>query len=315
MENNTLTELVEKYNRHKTSTIRQTIIYPDVSNEDLSRIIDLFPEEYDHEAEVPLLFYLDGPNWDDTIRWFMLSNKKLYCKLFYYTHAFNVVDCWALSGIEKIEIKKNYILDNRFIVNGHKIGSLILFSKREASYLNNVIELMLNNNDKEEITDVSSCTYEKNYLPKGWEDLSNAQLFIIARNYFSRKNLARRAWGFEDFHYGPFIPTTTLERARNTYADYNSEDEVCILLVDNTFIGTYGSIEPSGFVVTNKYLYYKLHHSLIGKYTINKILLSDIKRIRVKTGFKGSLFINNNKPYILNNLHLQRKMKQKYSKK
>ncbi len=302
-----LLELVKEYYYQYSST-KQTTLYPDINEEQLCLVREVF-SEYNPAEEIPLIFYLDGPNWDDTVRWFMLSNKRFYCKMFYYTHSFNVVDCLPLSGINSLVIKKNIIFDNTIKINGHKIGSLILYSRREASYLNEIIGLILNKVEKEDILDVSICNYERDYLPVGWENLENAQLFKIARDYFSRTNLGRRNWGFEGFYYGPFIPKDILERARRIYADYDSEQEVCIFLVDNTFVGNFGSIEPSGFVITNKYLYYKLSQSLVGKYIINRISLNDIKRIKIKCRFTGWFIINNNKPLVLNHFTLGVKTK------
>lgn len=295
MKNNELFELVEKFNHLHPST-RQTTLFPDINNEDLNLVMELFPE-YDPNEEVPLLFYHDGTNWDDTVRWFMLSNTRFYCKMFYYSHPFNVVDLLPLSGINSLVIKKNLISDNTLTINEHKIGSLILYSRREASYLNEIVGLILNNTEKEDIKDASICMYEKEYLPKGWENLENSQLFSVARDYFSRANIARRNWGFEFFYYGPYIPETILERTRSTYANYDTKEEVCLLLVENISVSRVGVIESSGFILTNKYLYYKLKPSIIDRFIIKKVPLNAIRNIKIKAKLLiGWLHLNKQKP-------------------
>lgn len=293
MESRIILEALKNFPNQKG--IRQTTLYPNINDEQKSLVQQSFPE-YDPDEEEPLLFYTDGPNWDDTVRWFMLSNTNFYCKMFYYPHSFNVVDSLPLSGIESIKIYKRVIKDNILTINEHKLGSLILYSRDEAKYLNEVLRFILNHIEKDIKIDASICAYEKDYLPERWRELHNYHLFTIVSEHFAERNLARRNWGFSGFYYGPFIPAKPLERARNLYANYDPEEESCILFVDNTFVGLHGSIEPSGFVITNKHLFYKLNSSFGGRYQTRKIELSEIHNIKIKMRFRVWLIINEGTP-------------------
>ncbi len=130
----------------------------------------------------------------------------------------------------------------------------------------------------------------------GEKRLENGFLFAIAERFFSEVNLGGHNWGFECFYYGRFIPEEKFALARDQYASYDLETEKPLIYYDNSFNGNWSSIESSGFVISNKYFYYKLVTSFTdNKYKIGKIPIAEITGFKIRAGFTGYLTLDGHK--------------------
>ena len=172
-------------------------------------------------------------------------------------------------------------------INGKKYYSIEVKRKKEAKILSEFINSVIDLTDRTEKIDSPGEPTEK---------LENAALLTIAKEYFDEENRGGLVWGFECFYYGPFIPNNKLEIARADYANYDDQREKAIIYIDNSWVGRIGHVEPSGLIITNKYLYYKLYKSYKDKkFSIGKIPLIDIKSFQIKIRFFSWIVINKGK--------------------
>ncbi len=291
-----LTLAVQQYKKSKPAA-EQTIVYPNINAETIESIMQIFPE-LNPEIETALVFYKDFP-YRDRDNWLMISDSRIYFKLFCYPYSFDAIDCIFFNEINDIEIKY-CIWPNLDYINfdGKRIGTLMLKAKYEAEYLQGLIKLIhtsiLQGQDKQ------IKHYNDENKREGYEELENGFLIEIASNYFKKHNLGRRIWGFNDFQYGPFINEYNLSAAQKEYANYDNKTGKPILLVDDSFLGRLGTIPISGILVTNKYLYNELQTSFFSKFNTNKIPIKDIKIFNIRCSFKGKLIINNKYKFSLN---------------
>lgn len=59
-----------------------------------------------------------------------------------------------------------------------------------------------------------------------------------------------------------------------------------------SWTGKFGQIEPSGFVITNRFLYHKLRKKTESKYKTGKIPLASINEFQIKIRYDGWMVIN-----------------------
>lgn len=286
MSNQEILSLINEYQQNYSSN-KQIILYPNIGSGLLSEVSQYFPE-FDSNIETPLLFYIDGKNDDSKPKWLMLSNARLYYSILYYPDDFNVLNTIPLRNIYSLKIKHNkWIQDTYIELNSKKVGSLENRDKYEANILEQLINSVLN------YCKENGILVEDKPQKLCEENLENAELFSIAKKYFDEVNPGGRLWAFQSFYYGSFIPAEGLDKARQEYADFDLDKEKPIIYYDNSWVGKLGSIDSSGFVLTNKYLYYKLYKSIKDKkFSIGRIPLSKIKKFHIKSKFFGWMILN-----------------------
>lgn len=291
MRNDQMISLVKQY-QNDHHHFNQITFYSDIGEELLSQVNETFPE-FDRNSEIPLLFYIDANEYYKMPRWFMLSDSRLYFSMYYYPYHFRVIDVIPLNKINNFEIiTHKWPRDSYVKLNNRKYYSIRINEKWERKMLSEFINSVLGLAERNEIEEIEP-------QEKSTDNLENAALFSIAEEFFKEENRGGRAWGFECFYYGPFIPVDKLEKAREDYAKYDDQKERAIIYVDNSWVGRIiGHIGSSGFIITNKYLYYKLDKSYKDKkFSIGKIALADIKTFNIKSKFSGWMIINSGKKY------------------
>lgn len=288
MRSDQVISLVKQYknNHHQ---LNQIAFHSHIDEELLNQVSEAFPE-YDREAESPLLFYVDANEYYQMPKWIMLTETRLYYSMYYYPYQFRVIDSIALNRINSFEIiTRKWPRDSFVRINDKKYYSIEVKRKKEAKILSEFINSVIDLADRTVIEEIDS-------LGESTENLENVALFTIAKEYFYEENRGGRVWGFECFYYGPFIPEEKLEIAREEYANYDDQREKAIIYIDNSWVGRIGHVDPSGLIITNKYLYYKLKKKFKDKkFSIGKILLKDIKTFQIKIRFFSWIVINKGK--------------------
>lgn len=288
MRSDQLISLVKQY-KNKHSQPKQITLYPNIGEELLNQVSETFLE-FDRKAEIPLLFYIDADEYYQMPKWIMLSETRLYYSMYYYPYHFRVIDSIALNKINNFEIiTRRWPRDSYVKINNKKYYSIEVKERKEVRILSEFINSILNLVERTQIEEIDS-------KEEPTENLENAALFTIAKEYFGEENPGGRAWGFECFYYGPFIPKEKLEKAREEYANYDDQREKAIIYIDNSWVGRIGHIDSSGMIITNKYLYYKLKKKFKDKkFSIGRIPLKDIKSFQIKIRFWSWIVINKGK--------------------
>ncbi|MGE5396364.1 MAG: hypothetical protein ACM3MK_02370 [Chitinophagales bacterium] len=122
--------------------------------------------------------------------------------------------------------------------------------------------------------------------------MENEQLIALVDDFFRDKNVGRRRWNYISFCIRGYIPERKLVNARKLYAPFDTEQEMPLILMDDTLSFLSGKI---GFLMTNCTLYYRLKR-LDGncfRLISGKIPLDDIETIHIQLRKKGSPFIVN----------------------
>lgn len=240
-----------------------------IPHEYLQRVMKIFPE-FNPDNEKPILFFVDGIRGNSENRWLFVSNSSIYIRLKFSPYNIIVLDCIPLRLVTSFEII--YKMDSYIKINGNKVSSIVITSRKEARFINSIVNLLMKNN--------SNHPPLTNYYPKQMEntELENHHVLQLAEEFFYEHNLGRRLWGFKAFFYGRFIPEDKLNAARNTYAKYDDKHEKAIILISDDL----ADISPAGFVLTNTKLYYCLAKSYRGGYYIGEIKLSQIQEFKIK---------------------------------
>lgn len=276
--------------------LNQITLYPQINNEQIARVRELFPQ-YQYQAETPLLFYKDADVYYEMPKWLMLTERRLYFSMYYFPYKFNVLNSMLLHKINEFKIiYDRWPRDKSYIeINNKKVMSVRFKNKKEGQYLSLLVNIILKH--VESATDLNETTEHNDE-----ERLENGALFRIAEEYFDDVNPGGQKWGFDYFYYGRFIPEKELEKARQTYANYDIEKEKPIIYYDNSWIGPLGTIEISGVVITNKYLYFKLYKSFGNKkFSTGKVPLTKIWKFQIKRKIFSWMILNSDqKKFILN---------------
>jgi len=285
--NNIILSAINEYERNY-SYLKQIIFYPYISTDLTGMVSEVFPE-FDINNETPLLFFNDSDSYYMG-KWLMLSDAGLYYYMHYFPYPFDVIDFMPLSKINTFKTVPRLWPKYEYIeINGKRVFTIYTKEKIESKIISDFINLVLEHKEYNCILTADECQTESE------DNLENGKLFEIAEKYFNEVNLGGRAWGFEYFHYGPFISDEKLQQARTEYADYDLDKEKPIIYYDNSWAGHF-KIDSSGFLITNKYFYYKLEKSMHDKkYDVGKIPLSSIKKFQVLSRFKGWIIINGGK--------------------
>jgi hypothetical protein len=277
--------------------LRYTELYPSVSEEYLELVQNDFPE-YDKSKEIPLLFFnhADTAKYERT--WICLTDQRLYYKIPFFPPILIAMDCIPLRKIQSFRMRSLW-LSHTLYINGQKTGNIILLHQ-EMKFIKKYIRAVLDNVDSSDTDTIEDQPYVINYYPEAeWQQLENAWLFPLVHEYFSEHNQAGRRWGFAHFYTNPFIRPEGMEQARKVYADYDPEEEIPLLFVENgtttTFVKTDEDL-TGGIVITNKYIYYKLIPNTGYKDAkANKIALSSLQSFKIKFRFFSWVYINNKK--------------------
>lgn len=290
MINENLLDLIKEF-RKKVTDMNQTLIYPSINNEVMEMVKRDFPS-FDSKQELPLITYHDGDNSVYANRYFVITNTRLYYRIGYLPYRFEVLDCIDIRKIKNIDIKLGW-LDSYIQINNKKIGSIQLNSKEEAKYIKELVNIIIINlQESYEIQgDFSDSIIDYPIV----KNMDNYRLFSIAKEYFAEINLGGRLWGFDWFFYGPFIPKEKLELAIKEYAAFDPNNEQPILFFDESFAG-----KILGFVVTNKYFYYRLKSKSYSNPINGKVLLADMTGFEFKYLIWGKVIINNRNKFITN---------------
>ncbi|MGE5396296.1 MAG: hypothetical protein ACM3MK_02025 [Chitinophagales bacterium] len=289
MVNQEIISILQNYKK-RCLGLNQIALYPNIPQKLWGYISDRFPE-FNIEVETPLVFYTIGEDYLNRFKCLMVTDVRLYYETVYYPIMVQVRDAISIDQIRNFEINtKWWPLDTKLMVNGKKVGTIVPNSKNEARILSRLIKHIIGHVD----TTIPITKDEtKEYVE---ENLENSGLFTFAQDYFNEVNLGGRLWGFDAFFYGPYIPNEKLEQARQDYGHYDTDKEKPIIYCDNSYVGRFGSIESSGLILTNKYLYFKLKNRWDKKYGVGRISLGDIKEVRVKSGgLWGRLILNGGK--------------------
>ncbi|HNX28718.1 MAG TPA: hypothetical protein PKN87_04810 [Syntrophomonadaceae bacterium] len=279
-------KLLRAIEEQRKPFLKQTLIYSDIDQETINLVKNDFPE-YDSIEELPLLFCM-GYTESFQLRWFFISNKRLYYRLASFPPILTALDCIDLHRIKSLKIHSRWVV-NYIELNGRKIGTIIISSIREILFLKKFINIILKNYEHREPDEISE-TLKIDYYPTcEWKHLDNAGVFPLVNNYFSKHNQGGRLWGYYHFYTNPFINPEKISLARQEYADYDPKEEIPLLLVEN--LGE----KTSGIVITNKYVYYNLSPTIMKNEMKNKIALDKLKSFRIKSRYFGWIYINNQK--------------------
>ncbi|MDR1616873.1 MAG: hypothetical protein LBR98_07675 [Syntrophomonadaceae bacterium] len=294
-----LLQIIERLKSEKPYLFKDTELYPNVNEEYIGLVKNDFPE-YDQNQEIPLLFYKDLEVAGYENNWLCLTNKRLYYKISYFPPVLIAMDCIPLRKIHSFKMRTIWVSHTLYI-NGQKTGN-ITQTYHAAKFIKKYIQTILDNVEDNDAEAVEDKPYVINYYPeKDWRHLENASLFPLVHEYFTEHNQAGRRWGFAHFYTNPFIKPESMEYVRKVYADYDPEEEIPLLFVENgtkiTFTKTDKDL-TSGIVITNKYIYYKLQPTAAmatKDAEVNKMALSGLKSFTIKSRFFGWVYINGKK--------------------
>lgn len=119
--------------------------------------------------------------------------------------------------------------------------------------------------------------------------MRNENLLLLGEDLFDKNNPGGKLWGYSYIYFGQFIPDEKLKSAKQSFAKYNENIEIPILLLDDTLFGS----SASGFLITNLNFYYKLSLKFSGSTAMNIIPLSNIQSFSIQVKLIGAnLFIN-----------------------
>lgn len=118
--------------------------------------------------------------------------------------------------------------------------------------------------------------------------MENEFLFNLVDEYFDKNPGI-----YFSFDYQKLIPNRKLKNAIKLYAPYNKEEEIPILLVDDTLFRS----AKFGLLVTNTHIYFRLREDFSKRdIRLSSMLLSEIYSIKIKTHDKGAdLLVNERK--------------------
>lgn len=265
------------------SFLKQTMVYPNISMDSIDLVRNDFPE-FDPTKEIPLLFCKGY--WEDyDTRWLFISSRRLYYRVAYSPSVLTALDCITLERVQSFKLHTFWV-QNSVELNGTKIGKIIISSVKETHFLNRVIKVILSYFDTTELRILNESP-QLSYFPAcEWQHLENASLFKLVNDYFSEHNHGGRLWGFYDFYTHPFIKPEKMELAIEVYADYNPDEEVPLLFVEEA--------DPriAGMVITNKGVYYNLWPSLGQPPKKGKLTLDKLTSFKVKSKIWGYIYIN-----------------------
>jgi len=282
MTNDELLKTIRDLQR-RNPTYKQTTVYPHISEDSLDLVKSDFPE-YNPLEEIPLVFcqgYTEGYQ----LRWVFISNKRLYYRISYFPPILTALDSVPLQKIQSLKIHFRWV-EVIIELNRETIGTFIISSIRETLFLKKTINVILDNYESN--TDIIEEPAKINYYPPGeWQSLDNANLFPLVNDYFMKNNKGGRLWGFCHFFTHPYIKSEKINLAREAYADYDPEQEIPLLYVDNLGLRT------AGIVLTNKYVYYCLKPSMTKREEKGKLSLDKLYSFKIKSRIWGWIFINN----------------------
>jgi len=286
---------INQLNNNKPNLTR-TQLYPNIDKQSLDLVKIDFPE-VDFLDETPLLLSMRLSGVND-LRWIFVSDKRIYYRLFSFPSIMTALDCIALNKTESFKIKIRWVY-NHIELNNKVIGNIVIGSIIENIFVEKAIKAIIANCDRNEIINEAP---RLEYFPnEEWKHLDNAAVFTIIDDYFSNNNQGGRLWGFYDFKTNPFIDQEKIDQARKVYADYNPIEEIPVLFVDDLMP------EPSGIMITNKYIYYKLMPALFRKYVTGKIQLNKVNSFRIKPRFFGLIYVNGQRLGTINALNFASK--------
>jgi hypothetical protein len=183
--------------------LRDTELYPNVSEESLELLRNDFPE-YDKSKEIPLLFFKNTDTGRYERTWFCLTDQRLYYKIHFFPSILTAMDCIPLRKIQSFRMRILW-LSHTLYINGQKTGNIVLL-RQEMKFIKKYIQAVLDNADSSDTETIEDKPYVIDYYPEeDWRQSENAWLFPLVHEYLREHNRAGRRWGFSDFSANPFI--------------------------------------------------------------------------------------------------------------